>query len=575
MNTFAEGEKIGKYSVIAFIKRGACAESYKVANEDGLPLFMKIYEMDLVPKSQLFEGKEVYEIRLIQELTESNFVVKYVDHGSLRHQGKCYHYLVTEFYEGCLLSDYIRDNGPLDAGTTGYIGMCVLNGLHWLHTNALVHNDIVADNILLHPTEEGVLEPTIIDLGHLSFMVMQRQSFYEDDLQHRFRAPETFKGRFTPLSDLFSVGALMYFCLFGKAPWDVDASMMSGNMLAIKIKLLKARTAPLSFDMDGVEVPEYMKVILSKALALKPEERYQSAQEFFIDLREKHMTAHPQPAEDDAEDDEKTPQDRNEIVIHKGSGNGLDTIAGREELKETLRREVLFSVQNPKKAALYKLEPIQGIVFYGVPGCGKTLVAQGLLEELGFNYSVIPAGDLGSVADPSVLNLLKAHLSVARSQKPFALCIDNIEELLPETNPAEPIPTPYLDFINLLCECMDEGMLFVTTSNQPEYISRALFARNCFSHVLHVTAPDSEARKDIFRKHLEGRPCESNINFDELARLSVDFVAGDITTSINEAATTAAYMSVPISQKILTDVLRYKQPSYVSKSKIGYRNFNS
>lgn len=574
MNTFAVGEKIGKYSVISFIKKGAYAESYKVANEGGQPLFMKIYDMELIPKSQLFEGKEVYEIRLIQELTESNFVVKYVDHGSLRHQGKCYHYLVTEFYEGCLLSEYINEHGPLDAGTTGFVGMCVLNGLSWLHANALVHNDIVADNILLRQTEEGTLEPTIIDLGHLSFMVMQRQSLYEDDLQHEFRAPETFKGRFTPLSDLFSVGALMYYCLFGKAPWDIDASSLSGNMLSVRIKIAKDRLQPLSFDMEGVEVPEYMKVILTKALALKPEDRYQSAQEFFVDLQEKHITANSQP--DDVDDNyERTPQDRGEIAIHKGSGNGLDTIAGREELKETLRREVLFGVQNPKKAALYKLEPIQGVVFYGVPGCGKTLVAQGLLEELGFNYSIIPAGDLGSVADPSVLNLLKAHLSVARSQKPFALCIDNIEELLPETNPAEPVPMPYLEFINLLCECMDEGMLLVTTSNQPEYISRALFARNCFSHVLHVTAPDSEARKDIFRKHLEGRPCDNNINFDELARLSIDFVAGDITTSINEAATTAAYMSVPISQKILTDVLRYKQPSYVSKSKIGYRNFNS
>ena len=84
-----------------------------------------------------------------------------------------------------------------------------------------------------------------------------------------------------------------------------------------------------------------------------------------------------------------------------------------------------------------------------------------------------------------------------------------------------------------------------------------------------MSQPDFEARKDIFKKHLSNRPCES-IDFDELARLSDDFVAGDITEAVNEAAMTAAYMDVPISQKILMDVLKYKNPTYSTKSKIGF-----
>ena len=64
--------------------------------------------------------------------------------------------------------------------------------------------------------------------------------------------------------------------------------------------------------------------------------------------------------------------------------------------------------------------------------------------------------------------------------------------------------------------------------------------------------------------------------FDEsvlawLAKMSNDFNAGDITETVNEAAMTAAYMDVPISQKILVDVLRFKNPTYSTNTRIGFK----
>jgi transitional endoplasmic reticulum ATPase len=91
----------------------------------------------------------------------------------------------------------------------------------------------------------------------------------------------------------------------------------------------------------------------------------------------------------------------------------------------------------------------------------------------------------------------------------------------------------------------------------------------CFDRVFFVPQPDFEARKDIFMAHLKERPCEE-LNFDELAKLSDDFNAGDITEAVNEAAMTAAYNDVPISQKILVDVLKYKNPTYSTKTRIGF-----
>ena len=91
----------------------------------------------------------------------------------------------------------------------------------------------------------------------------------------------------------------------------------------------------------------------------------------------------------------------------------------------------------------------------------------------------------------------------------------------------------------------------------------------CFDRVFFVPQPDFEARKDIFMAHLKDRPCEE-LDFDELAKMAADFNAGDIAEAVDEAAMTAAYNDVPISQKILVDVLKYKNPTYSTKTRIGF-----
>ena len=130
--------------------------------------------------------------------------------------------------------------------------------------------------------------------------------------------------------------------------------------------------------------------------------------------------------------------------------------------------------------------------------------------------------------------------------------------------------TPQISaFFGMLNNCSKKGILVVATTNRPDLIDQSIMRVGCFDRVFFVPQPDFEARKDIFIDHLKDRPCE-DIDFDELARMSDDFNAGDITEAVNEAAMTAAYNDVPISQKILVDVLKYKNPTYSTKTRIGF-----
>jgi transitional endoplasmic reticulum ATPase len=148
------------------------------------------------------------------------------------------------------------------------------------------------------------------------------------------------------------------------------------------------------------------------------------------------------------------------------------------------------------------------------------------------------------------------------------LVIDEIEYLIPNTG-TENITKESVATLSLMSNCSEKGILLVATSNQPDQLDPFLMRPGCIDRIFFVSQPDFEARKEIFKKHLTDRPCEE-IDYDELARLSEDFVAGDITETVNEAAMTAAYMDVPISQKILVDVLKYKNPTYSTKTKIGF-----
>ena len=574
METFKKGEKIGKYVINSFIKKGAVAESYTALGPDDMMYFIKVFDLGSIPKEQLFEGKEVYEIQLCRELhsEENENVIRFVDKGEVRKGENRYHYLVTEFYRGELLSDSVAQEGPFDLEDAVQITLCVLNGLTYIHSRALIHNDIRPSNIMLQEMDDGMLLPTIIDLGHISYMVKGRPTFYVDDLMPFYRAPETFRGIYTVKSDIFSTGALLYYLIFGKAPWETDLTACQGDKNKIKDSVKTARRAELVLETEKIKLPDYMKAILTKALDKKPDKRFGTAEEFSQALIEHLMPESTQMEEQQAENEESQNTTVIPITFKKGSGNGFDNVTGRDELKEQLRKEVLFALQNPEKAKIYRLPAINGVLLYGPPGCGKSLVLESFAEELGFNYTMIKAAEFGNIYQDGVLDNLQRLFDAAEIKAPFVLCFDELEFLAPNPNAdgEESTITPQIaSLFGMINECSQKGLLVAATTNRPDLIDQAIMRVGCFDRVFFVPQPDFEARKDIFREHLKNRPCEE-LDFDELAKISDDFNAGDITEAVNEAAMTAAYNDVPISQKILVDVLKYKNPTYSTKKRIGF-----
>lgn len=206
----------GSYVVRFFVKEGSCAETYRVCDIREQPFFLKIFDLERIPAARLTKGGMPFEVEMCARLEHPSLV-------ACRRTGiesigdKRYAYLITDYIQGGLLAELLSREHRLPVAQAVELTIRVLEGLSYLHGQAetLIHNDITARNIMYDCVGDALLRPRIIDMGHLSHPVMGRPDFQTSDLELCYRAPETFIGIYSKLSDLFSVGVLLYEMIYG------------------------------------------------------------------------------------------------------------------------------------------------------------------------------------------------------------------------------------------------------------------------------------------------------------------------------------------------------------------------
>lgn len=165
MIRLGNGTQVGPYRVQRFIKDGVFNSNYMVEDGQEGRYFLKLFDPKAIPQEWL-DGGEVREITLSRGLKHDN-VISYIADGTLSLNGTAYPYLVMQFYNGMLLSEIIQAGRQFSSDEIRNIACFVLEGLSYLRSEGLLHNDITPRNILFD-AEGGKLTPRIIDLGHAS-----------------------------------------------------------------------------------------------------------------------------------------------------------------------------------------------------------------------------------------------------------------------------------------------------------------------------------------------------------------------------------------------------------------------
>jgi transitional endoplasmic reticulum ATPase len=218
-----------------------------------------------------------------------------------------------------------------------------------------------------------------------------------------------------------------------------------------------------------------------------------------------------------------------------------EEVGGLDDLKQKLIEAVDWPLSNPKVFKRMGIRPPKGILLYGPPGCGKTLLARAVASETNANFISIKGPELLS---KWVGESEKAIREVFRKAKMAAPCIiffDEFDSIAPsrgrhtsDSGVSEKVLSQFLTELDGLEIAKD--IITIAASNRPDILDPALIRPGRIDRLLYVPPPGSKERLEILKIFTKDMPLSSNLELKELEDLMDGFSGADIETWCREAA---------------------------------------
>jgi SpoVK/Ycf46/Vps4 family AAA+-type ATPase len=213
-------------------------------------------------------------------------------------------------------------------------------------------------------------------------------------------------------------------------------------------------------------------------------------------------------------------------------------VVGLDDVRQLLIEAIELPLLHEDVLKEYKVTPIKGILLFGPPGCGKTMIVKAASNELNVAFIHISGADLLKAGYGGAVNILKENFNRARERAPALVFIDEIDAIAPSrdhySSPEnERLMAQLLDEMDGVSEL--KQVMFIAATNKPERIDPALLRPGRLDKIILVPPPLFENRRSIFHLNLEGIPLEKDFNFDTLAARTEGFTGADITSVCQEA----------------------------------------
>jgi transitional endoplasmic reticulum ATPase len=217
-----------------------------------------------------------------------------------------------------------------------------------------------------------------------------------------------------------------------------------------------------------------------------------------------------------------------------------DQIGGLEDLKQKLVESVDWPLSHPKIFERMGITPPRGILLYGPPGCGKTLLARAVATETKANFISIKGPELLS---KYVGESEKAIREVFRKAKMAAPCIiffDEFDSIAPsrgrhtsDSGVSEKVLSQFLTELDGLE--VKKDIIVIAATNRPDILDPALIRPGRIDRILLVPAPNEEGREKILNIFTQGMPLTANIDLNALNKKLEGFSGADVETLCREA----------------------------------------
>ena len=277
---------------------------------------------------------------------------------------------------------------------------------------------------------------------------------------------------------------------------------------------------------------------------------------------------------------EITPTAMREVYIEIPTVKWED-IGGLEDVKNELKEAVEWPIKNPEMFKRFGIRPPKGILLFGPPGCGKTLLARAVATESEANFITIKGPEVFSKWVGESEKAIREVFRKARMASPAIIFFDEFDALVPRRGMGIGDSGVTERVISQLLTEMDgimrlEDVVVIGATNRPDIIDPAVLRPGRFDRLIYVPPPDEKARLEIFKIYTREMPLAKNVNLEELAKSTKGYSGADIEALCREAALNALRRDInskEVTKEDFDKAMEKIGPSIIPEIENWYRNF--
>lgn len=267
------------------------------------------------------------------------------------------------------------------------------------------------------------------------------------------------------------------------------------------------------------------------------------------------------------------PSAMREVLVEIPKATWAD-VGGLEEAKQYLQEMVEWPLKHPEAFKKMGIRPPRGILLYGLPGTGKTLIARAVANESKSNFISIKGPEIFNKYVGESEKMIRDIFKRAKQVSPSIVFIDEIDAVASKRGRDSDSGVGDRVVNQLLTE-MDgleglEGVVVIAATNRPELLDEGLLRSGRFDRHVYIPVPDSKTRKKIFEIHTRKMPLAKDVKLDSLVNKTENYVGSDVESICREAAILALRKNIKakeVAKKDFDNALEKVKPT-VTKAQI-------
>jgi len=232
-----------------------------------------------------------------------------------------------------------------------------------------------------------------------------------------------------------------------------------------------------------------------------------------------------------------------------------DDIGGLEKVKQELQETVQYPVEHPEKFLKFGMNPSKGVLFYGPPGCGKTLLAKAIANECQASFISIKGPELLTMWFGESEANVRDVFDKARSAAPCVMFFDELDSIAKARGGSLGDAGGAGDrVLNQILTEMDgmnakKNVFVIGATNRPDQIDPALLRPGRLDQLIYIPLPDEPSRYQILKAALRKSPVAEDVDLAYLAKILPGYSGADLTEICQRACKIAIRESIAYENK--------------------------